>query len=215
MKNRKNINIYTITAAASIDIPLASAYNHVASWTAAQNETITVSGQCAIGDMLTLYITDSGGRTITFDATKGLYAPTFTGINGVVAVCIFKYDGSRFILQSQTFTGDIKTNFSYTTGAPGTTVTTAVIIKAAAAGLKNYIKNIQVSSASTTSTRFDILDGVTVIASYIIAGNLLEPIEITFPDGFGTSVNSALGFQMSTAPTGGNVWVNAFGYQGY
>lgn len=91
---------------------------------------------------------------------------------------------------------------------------TAVTIKAAVAGNRNYITSIQLSHATLgAATEIAIRDGAagTVLWRLELKTTALPPVQFTFPVPLRGSVNTLLEFITLTAVTG-DVLFNAQGY---
>lgn len=109
-------------------------------------------------------------------------------------------------------------NWSYATpSASPITNATAVVLKAASQGNKNYISSLQIyNTHATVSTVVNILKGSTVIwtgyAPATTAALVIVPTLIELPRPLESDTNQALSFQAVT--TGANIYVSAQGYTG-
>jgi len=91
-----------------------------------------------------------------------------------------------------------------------TTTTSTALKAAAAAGVRNYLTDIDAANTSATAVRLDILDGATVIKSFQLeAGKTLSR---SFSMPLRGTAATALNIQLSTAVT--DVRVSANGYLG-
>lgn len=109
-------------------------------------------------------------------------------------------------------------NWNYATPvASPITNDTAVTIKAAVQGNRNYITSLQVfNTHATVSTIVTIQKGSTVLwtgfVPAITSALPLTPLIITFPNPFSGDTNQALTFKANT--TGANIYISAQGYEG-
>ena len=109
-------------------------------------------------------------------------------------------------------------NWNYATPvASPITNDTAVTIKAAVQGNRNYITSLQVfNTHATVSTIVTVQKGSTVLwtgfVPAITAALPLTPLIITFPNPFSGDTNQALTFKANT--TGANIYISAQGYEG-
>jgi len=97
-------------------------------------------------------------------------------------------------------------------GVPITlTTTTSTAVKAAgAAGIRNYITDIDIANTSATGTRVDLLDGATVIRSFWVPATTTISRSFSMP--LKGTAATAVNFQLGTAVT--DVRCSANGYLG-
>ncbi len=100
---------------------------------------------------------------------------------------------------------------SWQSGVITLTTTTSTALKAAAgAGVRNYITDVDLANTSATAVRVDMLDGATLLRSFMVpAGN---HISISFTNPLKGTANTAVNFQLGAAAT--DVRVSANGYLG-
>ncbi len=91
-----------------------------------------------------------------------------------------------------------------------TTTSSTSIKAAAAAGVRNYLTDIDISNTSATATRIDILDNVTIIRSFWVEGG--KSINRTFSMPLRGTAATQMNVQSSVAVT--DVRVSANGYIG-
>lgn len=91
-----------------------------------------------------------------------------------------------------------------------TTTTSTAVKAAAAAGVRNYLTDIDIANTSATAVRVDVLDGATVIRSFQVPAG--SHIERSFSMPLRGTAATALNVQLSAAVT--DVRVSANGYIG-
>jgi hypothetical protein len=94
--------------------------------------------------------------------------------------------------------------------APIAVATDVVAKAAAAAGLRNYVTNLQYSNASATATEIVIKDGATVIWRGFAPANMGGMQDITFTTPLRGTAATAVNFQCITAAA--SVYINTQGY---
>jgi hypothetical protein len=101
--------------------------------------------------------------------------------------------------------------WSYAAASGGYTGTADVALAAAAgAGLRRYIKSLQLQNTAATATEVVLKDGATVIWRGYLAASASALLDIDFSCPIKTSANAALNFAAIT--TGSTIYVNAQGY---
>lgn len=101
--------------------------------------------------------------------------------------------------------------WSYASAAGGIVNTTDVALAAAAgAGLRRYIKSLQLQNTAATATEVVLKDGATVIWRGYLAASATALLNVDFACPLKTSANAALNFACIT--TAAAVYVNAQGY---
>lgn len=94
-----------------------------------------------------------------------------------------------------------------------TTTTAAAIKTAGAAGIRNYLTSLQFQNTSpTVATTIIILDGATVLATFVASLSMVLPAVIKFDPPLRGTAATALNINCGSA--GANVYANAQGYQG-
>jgi hypothetical protein len=101
--------------------------------------------------------------------------------------------------------------WSYAAAAGGYTGTADLAVAAAAgAGLRRYIKSLQLQNTAATATEVVLKDGATVIWRGYLAASANALLDIDFACPLKTTANAALNFAAIT--TGATIYVNAQGY---
>ena len=91
-----------------------------------------------------------------------------------------------------------------------TTTTSTAVKAAAAAGVRNYITDVDIANTSATGVRVDLLDGATVIRSFWVPAT--TTISRSFTNALKGTAATAVNFQLSAAVT--DVRCSANGYLG-
>lgn len=101
--------------------------------------------------------------------------------------------------------------WSYAAAAGGYTGTADLALSAAAgAGLRRYIKSLQIQNTAATATEVVLKDGATIIWRGYLAASASALLDIDFSCPLKTSANAALNFAAITA--GSTIYINAQGY---
>jgi len=175
----------------------------------------------------------SGANTSTGGAGGGLSVGGFAGhsaatsgnptlVGGVVSTAIdatlVNNDQCRLLMSTSqqlvTINGSIpELSWSYAAAAGGVISTSDVVLKTAAgAGIRNYIKKLQIKNVNAVAGEVVVKDGTTVIWRYHVSASQLNGEDIEFDQPLKSSANAALNFACIT--TGQQVYVNAQGYTG-
>lgn len=105
----------------------------------------------------------------------------------------------------------VKEPWVYAGPANGISTATAVEIKAAVAGQRNYLTGLDISNSALTGTDVVVLDGSTIVWRIAVGGSMLGR-QLTFPTPLRSSVGAPLSVRCLTA--GAAVYFNAQGYTG-
>lgn len=158
---------------------------------------LPVGGPVAHSQASTANPVIAGGKVVT--------APDTTLAQGDVAQMAMTTSGAQIVKTN----GPPESDFQY---AATITTNTQTAIKAAAAGLRNYVTALQYQNTSATTSLITIQDGNTTIWQGSMAASMAAPAVITFPTPLKPTTNTALNVTLAT--TGTNTLVNVQGFQG-
>jgi hypothetical protein len=101
-------------------------------------------------------------------------------------------------------------DWQYACAAPVTVTTDQAVKAAGAAGVRNYMTNIQYMNTNATATEVVVKDGSTVIWRGYAPASMTTLIDVQFPTPLKGTAATAMNFACIT--TGANVYINAQGY---
>jgi hypothetical protein len=101
--------------------------------------------------------------------------------------------------------------FNFAVASPITTAVSTLVKAAGAAGIRNYVVNMQMQNVGATATEVQILDGATVIWRGFLPANMMAIADINMLNPLRGTAATALNFNVVTA--GANVYFNCQGYQ--